>query len=156
MKTHVTYLKIYFNENLIKNEVTLNKIINIFTNISNEVSNIINEKYQTRPNNKYAMVKIQFPNHFPKVYAKKATYRALSKYGKIIELSTIQKQKPINTYISRNANHPTLHYVLMELNSISLTPPKDYISFVNGDRTSKHLSVPYDRGLLFPHAQQLM
>lgn len=99
MKKHVTYLKIYFDEKLIKNEVTLNKIINILTNISNEVSNIINEKYQTRPNNKYAMVKIQFPINFPKVHAKEATYRALSKYGKIIELSTIQKQKPINTYI---------------------------------------------------------
>ena len=145
MKKHVTYLKIYFDEKLIKNEVTLNKIINILTNISNEVSNIINEKYQTRPNNKYAMVKIQFPINFPKVHAKEETYRALSKYGKIIELYTFKNKNQL-THIFQ---HPTLHYVLMELNSITLTPPKDYISFVNGDRISKHLSVPYDRGLSY-------
>lgn len=59
------------------------------------------------------------------------------------------KNQLTHIYISRNANHPTLHYVLMELNSITLTPPKDYISFVNGDRISKHLSVPYDRGLSY-------
>lgn len=46
------YLKMYFEEKLIEDEETSNKSTKIFTSISNEVSNILIEPYQTKPNNK--------------------------------------------------------------------------------------------------------
>lgn len=79
------------------------------------------------------MVKIQFPTHFPKVYAKEATYRALLKYGKILDHHTFKSKNQL-AHISRNANRLTLHYVLMELNSNSIPPSQDYNSFVKGDK----------------------
>ncbi|MFT8950489.1 MAG: hypothetical protein ABGA11_08975, partial [Liquorilactobacillus hordei] len=133
LKKDITYLKMYFDEEIIEDETNSNKITEIFTNMTNELQNIRVEQYQTKPSNKYAMIKIQFPINFPKVHAKEATYRALSKYGTILDHHTFKNKNQL-AHISRNAIRPTIHYVLMELNSNSLPPPKDYISFVNGDK----------------------
>ena len=130
----VVYWKVFIDPSFIENEEVSKTISNIFLNSSKSFSNISIEQYNAKSNKKFAMLKVTFPGQFRTHYIREAAQHAFAKYGKLVDQSTFYAELNFIKDFTMAKKPPTFHYILLELNSNSLPPPKDHVSFTKDDQ----------------------